>query len=304
MTGPICILGGSGFVGTWLTTELATRGYKILVPTRGISPRHKLTSIQGVGIIRADIHDPKALSKLLKGCSAVINLVGILNEQGSDGKGFHHAHVELARKVIHAMQEAGVKRLLHMSALNADMTRGPSYYLRTKGRAEDSVMDVQQNGLEATAFRPSVIFGRGDSFFNRFATLLRFSPVFPLACPNTNFAPVWAGDVVSSFITALEDDRTIGQRYNLCGPGIYTLRELVEYTAEVCEMKRVIIGLPDVLSQLQARLLGFIPGKPMSYDNYLSLTQDSFCEKRDPTLIKNPRSIREEVPGYLCTKNR
>ena len=154
---------------------------------------------------------------IYSGNDAVIHLVGILNEKGRDGRGFRAVHVELPRKVVQACRETGVRRILHMSALHA--AQGPSHYLRTKGEGEDLVHAAAAEGLRVTSFRPSVIFGPRDSFINRFAGLLRFAPFFfPLACPDARFAPVYVGDVARAFALTLEDPRSFGRRYDLCGP--------------------------------------------------------------------------------------
>lgn len=296
----ICILGGRGFVGQSLCRLLAGNNWLVRVPSRqSISTYEPLRILPGVETIQCDIHDPSTLETLFTGCDAVINLVGILNEKGSDGSGFRHVHVELTHKVIHACQNLGVSRLLHMSALHADAERGPSHYLRSKGEAEQLVIEADQQGLHATRFCPSIIFGPGDSFFNRFAALLRFAPIFPLACPGARFAPVYVEDVARAFMLSLVDDSTIGQAYNLCGPTIYTLKELVSYTSHCCGYRRLIIGLNDSASALQARMLGLLPGKPMSYDNYLSLSVDSVCEEGFPSRFGTPVPVEEVVPEYL-----
>lgn len=296
----ICILGGHGFVGQSLCRLLAGNDWLIRVPTRQpVGNDDPLRLLAGVEIVQCDIHDSSKLESLFTGCDAVINLVGILNEKGSDGRGFHHAHVELTSKVISACQNTGLARLLHMSALHADAVRGPSHYLRSKGEAEKLVLEAEQHGLHATRFCPSVIFGPGDSFFNRFAALLRFAPIFPLACPDARFAPVYVEDVARAFMLSLNNENTFGKAYNLCGPNTYTLKELVSYTARCCGYHRWVIGLSDGLSVLQARMLGLLPGKPMSYDNYLSLTVDSICEKSFPDLFGTSTAVEEVVPEYL-----
>ena len=296
----VCVLGGRGFVGQSLCRLLAGNDWLVRVPSRRLAGTYDpLRILAGVETVQCDIHDLSRLETLFTNCDAVINLVGILNEKGSDGSGFHHAHVELTHKVIHACQNQGISRLLHMSALHADAEHGPSHYLRSKGEAEQLVIEAEQHGLQATRFRPSIIFGPGDSFFNRFASLLQFAPVFPLACPGTRFAPIYVEDVARAFMLSLTDDKTIGQAYNLCGPNIYTLKELVNYTALCCGYRRMIIGLNDSASALQARMLGLLPGKPMSYDNYLSLTVDSICEEAFPARFGTPTSIEEVVPEYL-----
>lgn len=298
----ICVVGGSGFVGTLLARKLAEQGYIVCVPTRRRALAHPLISVDGVELCETDIFDTASLHRLFTGSTAVVNLVGILNETGDNNNRFHTAHVDLTGKIIRACEDTGVQRLLHMSALHADARHGPSQYLYTKGQAQDLVEQANRHGLATTWFCPSVIFGPGDSFFNRFASLLKLAPVFPLACPDSRFAPVYVGDVVNAFITALHNDDCIGQGYPLCGPDILTLMELVEYTAKTCGLKRKIIGLGPRLSALQARALGLLPGKPMSYDNYLSLTVDSTCDGEFPALFGVPAHIEEIVPHYLASK--
>lgn len=297
----ICVLGGTGFVGRHLVARLADEGYSVRVPTRRRERHRGLLVLPTVELVQANIHDEQVLREQLADCDAVINLVGILNEKGRDGSGFRFAHVELARKTLDACHELGIERLLHMSAVPADAKLGPSHYLYTKGEAEDLVHDHSGPDLHVTSFRPSVIFGPDDSFFNRFATLLKLSPLmFPLACPNARFAPVYVGDVVRAYYRSLTDKNTYGQRYDLCGPDTYTLRELVEYTAQCLGIKRAVVGLGDGLSRLQARVLEKVPGKPFSYDNYLSMQRPAVCEHNDlGKLDITPTGIEAVVPTYL-----
>ncbi|EHQ51458.1 MULTISPECIES: complex I NDUFA9 subunit family protein [Ectothiorhodospira] len=295
----ICVLGGTGFVGTHVVARLAGGGRQVKVITRHVSRHRHLLVVPGVRLVEADCHDPRVLRQHFSDCDGVINLVGILNERGRDGSGFRHAHVDLARKVIECAREAGVKRLLHMSALNADAASGPSHYLRTKGEAENIVHTMAGN-VRVTSFRPSVIFGPTDSFFNRFAGLLRLSPVLPLACPDARFAPVYVGDVAQHFVDALEDRGTWGQRIELCGPSVYTLKELVSYTAQVMARRRLILGLSEGLSLWQARIMEYVPGKPFSLDNYHSMSRDSVCRGGGGC----PTAIEAIVPGYLGDRER
>lgn len=299
MTDRICITGGSGFVGSALAKELAGRGYAVRVPTHKLNSSHPLNAIDAVELCEADVHNSDSLHTLFKDCDAVINLVGILNESGRAGHNFFDAHVALTKKIIRACEDNNIGRLLHMSALHANADHGPSDYLRTKGIAQNMVAAANRDGLATSWFCPSVIFGPGDSFFNRFAALLKIAPVFPLACPDSRFAPVYVGDVVNAFVYALQHDECIGEGYPLCGPDVYTLKELVEYTATTCGLKRYILGLNQPLSALQARLLGLLPGKPMSYDNYLSLTVDSICEQPFPEIFGKATAIDDIVPQYL-----
>lgn len=299
----LCILGGTGFVGHRLLNLLAAEGRQVKVLTRRRERHRDLWVLPTVDLVEADIHDPAALREAFRGCDAVVNLVGILNEKGRDGRGFRRAHVELPRKIVQACRETGVRRLLHMSALHADAARGPSHYLRTKGEGEDLVHAAAADGLQVTSFRPSVIFGPRDSFINRFAKLLRLAPYFfPLACPEAKFAPVYVGDVAQAFVNSLDHPASFGQRYDLCGPRVYTLREIVELTARYHGLRRKVIGLNDTLSRWQARLLEHLPGKPFSLDNYLSLQVDSVCRDHNalPQLGITPTSLEAVVPGYIA----
>jgi len=300
----ICILGGSGFVGSHLAHRLTRDGYRVRILTRRPQWHRALAVNPNITLAGADVHDSAVLRRQFAGCTAVINLVGILNETGKREAGFRLVHVELPQRVADAAVASGVGRLLHMSALNADALERDSLYLKTKGEGEDRAHAAAGQGLVVTSFRPSVIFGPGDSFFNRFASLLRIAgPVFPLACPNSRFAPVCVTDVAEAMCRAL-DNATGGERLELCGPGVYTLRELVEYTRDQLELRCLIVGLGDTLSRLQARALGLLPGKPFSMDNYYSLQKDSICSRNAlPTLGINPAPITAVVPGYLAGRN-
>ncbi len=293
----LCVLGGTGFVGKHLVHRLVSLGHSPTVLTRHPERHREFRIGSGVRLLKTNPYDSDSLRTVLADVDGVINLVGILNEEGKSQ--FQGAHVELPRSIVKAMREAGVSRLLHMSALNANVNESRSRYLKTKGEGEDLVHNAP--GLEVTSFCPSVVFGPGDSFFNRFAKLLKISrPVFPLACAQARFAPVYIGDVVDAFVKALEDKTTIGQRLELCGPRAYSLQELVQFTAEQIGCRTIIAELPDFAARLQAYALGLVPGKPFTIDNYYSMQKDSVCSKS--ALIGlgiTPRSIEAVVPTYL-----
>ncbi len=297
----VCILGGSGFVGRHLANRLHRDGIHTRIPTRRRERARHLLVIPGVELVEVDVHDPSGLKDLFRGMDAVINLVGILNERGKDGSGFRHAHVELTEKILAACRETGVKHYLHMSALGADAERGPSFYQKTKGEAEGLVRAAHGDALAVTIFRPSVIFGHGDSFFNRFAGLLRTAPgVFPLPTPNARFAPVYVGDVCEAFARSLGNRDTWGETYDLCGPREYTLKELVDYTAQLAGLRRIVWPAPDWLSRLQASLLQLWPTKPYSRDNYLSATVDNTSTDNGlPKLGIHPTAVEAVVPAYI-----
>ena len=292
----IVLLGATGFVGHHLLPKLSASGHHCLVLSRYPMGCRELSTIPGVELRQTDAFDADRLAAQFEGADAAVNMVGILNESGRSGQGFHKAHVELTERVIEACRAAGVGRLVQVSALNAG--KGKSHYLISKGEAEQRIRAATD--IDSTILQPSVIFGEGDSFFNRFASLLKVAPVMPLACPEARMQPVWVGDVVAAIAIALQDQRTIGETLPLVGPRDYSLRELVEFTARTAGLKRRIIDLPDGLARLQARLMDFVPGKPFSTDNYLSLqTENTSPENGLLTLGIKPRSIQSVVPGYL-----
>lgn len=297
----IVLLGATGFVGHHLLPRLSAAGHDCLALTRHRMSCRDLSVIPRVEIRETDVYDPARLAACFDGADAVVNMVGILNEPGRRGRGFQKAHDGLVERVVEACRSAGVGRLVYLSALNAG--RGRSHYLASKGRAEERIRAASD--IAGTILQPSVIFGQGDSFFLRFAALLKSAPVLPLACPNARLQPVWVGDVAAVTVAVLEDASTAGETLVLVGPRDYSLRELVEYTARVSGRNCRIIGLPDALSRLQGRLMDFVPGKPFSSDNYLSLLTDNTSEENClPRFGIRPRSIEAVVPDYLGTSPR
>ncbi|MBT8126897.1 MAG: complex I NDUFA9 subunit family protein [Gammaproteobacteria bacterium] len=297
----ICILGGSGFVGKQIANRLVSRNRRVRILTRNRNNHRDLLVLPNIELIEADVFDNLQLKKYLNGVDAVINLVGILNEKQHNGDGFRKVHVELPKNLLGICLDLNIRRILHMSALNADANLGTSFYLRTKGEGENTLHTYSTDRLAVTSFRPSVIFGPGDSFLNRFADLLKVMPYFfPLACATARFAPVYVGDVADRFVQALDDKSTYGQRYNVCGPEEYSLKQLVEYTAKTLDLNRRVISLPDFISQLQANVLEWFPGKPFSVDNYNSLKLDSVCQHGE----HEATSLAMVVPSYLGDDNR
>jgi NADH dehydrogenase len=297
----VCLLGGTGFVGKHLANRLLELGWQVRILTRRREQHRDLLVLPKLELVAANIYDQPQLNAQLAQCEVVINLIGILNEIGNDGAGFRRTHVELTQKIITACQTNQIQRLLHMSSLNADAKQGTSHYLRTKGEAEDLVHTVPN--LFVTSFRPSVIFGEDDSFFNRLARLLRLpSPIFLLPAGQTRFAPIWVNDVIDAMILTIDDAQHYGQRYNLCGPNVYTLQELVAYTAKLIGAKRKkIISLNERKSYNIARIMEFIPGKPYSIDNYHSGRVDSICGENNHLLQLGitPHTLEAIMPQYF-----
>ena len=300
----VCVLGGSGFVGHHLVALLAKRGYRVIVPARRRDPIKDLAVLPGVEVIQANVHDLNVLKEILRGVDAVVNLVGLLHETAAGQMetehvqrgSFHYAHVELPSRTVQACFVADVPRLIHMSALGADPV-SRSAYQRSKAAGEEVVREAKK--LQTTIFRPSVIFGPGDSFLSLFAGLLKIAPVVPLAGGHARFQPVYVGDVARAMADALEDSATIGNTYNLCGPQIYTLAELLRLTAKELGLKRWIIPLGEGISYWFARLMELKPGrKIMTRDNHYAMLTDNVCPKEYRPFCACPTRL-ETVIGYL-----
>ncbi|HEV2007403.1 MAG TPA: complex I NDUFA9 subunit family protein [Burkholderiales bacterium] len=289
----VCVIGGSGFVGSHVVQLLSAQRYLARVPTRQRERAKHLILLPTVDVLEANVHDATELAGLVHGVDAVINMVGVLHD-GRGERGFEQAHVALTRKVIAACETQGVRRLVHMSALGADVD-GPSKYQRTKGAAEALVRAAR---LDWTIFRPSVVFGRGDRFLNLFATLQRLLPVIFLGSPNARFQPVYVEDVAAAFVRCLGERSSYGKAYNLCGPGVYTLRELVALVGAITGHPRRIVGLNDTLSYLQALAMESLPVKLLTRDNYYSMKVDNISGESFPFGIV-PKAIEAVVPAYL-----
>ena len=296
----VLLIGGSGFLGGWVANRLSERGIRVIIPTRHRDHSKQVILLPTVYTVEADVHDPQQLAELMTCVDAVINLVGILHDGDSTqpyGKRFAAAHVELPKKIIAAMKQCGVRRLVHVSALKA-ASDAPSAYLRSKAAGE-ALLRAASGELDITVLRPSVIFGPGDSFLNTFATLLKLFPVLPLACGGARFQPVYVGDVADALVASLTAGETFGQTYELAGPTVYTLRQLVDYTAKLVGEKRLIIDLPDGLAKLQASVLGLLPKPPISPDNLRSMQVDNITDGALDYPGWNPQRLEAVAPAYL-----
>ena len=301
----VLVVGGAGFVGGHLVAALAARGCQVIVPARRRERAKHLLPLPTVEVVEADVNRPGVLARLTAGRDTVINLAGVLHsrrgrrdERGPNdyGPDFAQVHVELAQAVVRACRAAGVKRLLHMSALGAD-PQAPSEYLRSKGIGERAALAAED--LAVTVFRPSVIFGPEDSFLNLFAMLAKFLPVIVLASPQARFQPVYVGDVVRAFLAALDEHGSQGKRYELCGPKQYTLRELVQVVCAITGRSRLIVGLGERLSLWQARMMELLPVKLMTRDNIRSMQVPCVCSTPFPFGFE-PAALEALAPAWLA----
>jgi uncharacterized protein YbjT (DUF2867 family) len=295
MTERVLVAGGTGFVGSHVLAKLSAAGHDVIVLTRHRERARDLLLLPTVRVIEADPYAPATLGRYMHHVTAVINLVGMLHEHGRDT--FERAHVEYARLLVTACRNAGVARILHVSALAASPDAA-SAYLRSKAAGEAV---IAESGIAWTIFRPSVIFGRGDTFLNLFARLAAVFPVIPLAAAGARFQPVFVGDVAACLARALVDDQTIGHRYALCGPKAYTLAELVRYVAETSGHPRPVVPLGPAMSNLQARVMEWLPGPLLTRDNLASMQHDSVCEGPFPPEFGiTPAALEAIAPEYLA----
>ena len=296
----VVIIGGSGFIGSAVANRLCEAGVKVVIPTRRRSRAAHVLLLPNAEVVEADVHDPATLASLIAGADAVVNTVGVLHSRPGTpfGPDFARAHVELPQKIVLACRQARVPRLEHISALGADAS-GPSEYQRSKAAGETAVRAVSPE-TDWTILRPSVVFGRGDSFLNLFAGLVRVFPVIPLAGADVRFQPVYVEDVAEAVWQSLIRPDAARQTFDLAGPTVYTLRQLVEYVSELAVGKRrKVIGLPENLAMMQARLMEFAPQPLMSRDNVRSMRVDNVTHGSPLPYALTPTALESVAPAWL-----
>ena len=300
----VLVIGGAGFLGRQIVGRLVAQGHVVHVPTRQYQHGRALLVHPTVTVMQADIHDDATMNRLVSGCDVVINLVGILHSRSGQpyGPDFDRAHVQLPKRIAHACLAHGTKRFIHVSALGAD-AQGPSGYLRSKAAGERAIHEAyaahNQNGF--TIFRPSVVFGPEDQFMNMFARLARFFPVLPIAGAQAKMQPVFVADVAEAILNAMLQPWACGQTFDLAGPRVYSLGELVELASQWSGHPRTVIALPMSIGRLQAFFFECLPGEPlMSRDNLASLTVDNTSGiPINPLLGIVPTALESIAPVYL-----
>jgi uncharacterized protein YbjT (DUF2867 family) len=296
----ILLLGGTGFVGRHVCEKLARLQCRVTVVTRRRDKARHLQMLPLLDVIEADVHDSAALAPLLADHDAVVNLVAIL--QGNEAA-FEKAHVQLPLALARACEASGLRRIVHISALGAS-PGSASMYQRSKARGEAVLLST---GLDVTVLRPSVIFGAEDKFLNTFAGLQQVFPVVPLAAADARFQPVWVEDVADAVVHCLQEPDTVGQIYEVCGPDVFTLRQLVtlagRYTGVNGGKGRPVVALPAALGRLQAALMELAPGEPLlSRDNLDAMATDNIASGKLPGLQAlgiQPAALDAIAPSYL-----
>jgi uncharacterized protein YbjT (DUF2867 family) len=292
----VLVLGGSGFIGRHVCEKLAAAGHSITVPTRRLAASKHLLPLPRLTLAQADVHDEKSLAALVSKHNAVINLVAILH---GDEARFERTHVALPQKIATACKTAGVRRLVHISALGA-APDAPSMYQRSKARGEAVLAEA---GLDVTLLRPSVVFGAEDKFLNMFASLQGIAPFMPLAGGSTRFAPVWVEDVAQAVVNSLTCSDTVGKVYEACGPDVLSLRQIVQLAGKLAGCQRPVIDLPLWLGRAQGAVMEWLPGEPlMSRDNVDSLKADNVSDGKTQGLAVlgiTPASVYAIAPTYI-----
>ena len=294
------IFGGSGFIGRYIVERLAQKGWIMRIAVRRpdealfLKPLGDIAQIVPIG---ANIRHERSVANAVQGVDTIINLVGILYQGGRQR--FDAVHVEGVRRLARAATGAGVRRFLHISALGAD-ANSPSAYARSKAAGEAT---LREHFPAATILRPSVVFGPEDDFFNRFATMARYSPVLPLiGGGKTRFQPIYVGDVADAAAAALVDPAKAGQLFEIAGPRAYSFRELMELMLAVTGQRRLLMPLPFGIAQIQAAFLGLLPKPPLTLDQLRLLKIDNVLSGKLPGLeafgIK-PTGLEAILPAYL-----
>jgi NADH dehydrogenase len=300
MKGQIAVLGGTGFVGHAVCEQLVARsggaGGRIVVPTRRLRHGLAIQSLPTVQLVQANVHDDRDLARVLAGCDAVVHLVAILHGSAAE---FEHVHVQLPRRVAAACRAAGIRRVIHVSALGV-APDAPSNYLRSKAAGEQV---WRESGLDVTVLRPSVIFGARDRFLNLFAQLQSVAPFIPLGGAHARFQPVWVEDVAQAVVRCLDRPATIGQVFECAGPQQFTLADLVRLAGRLSGHPRPILPLPGGMARLQALAMEWLPGEPlMSRDNVDSMKVPNVATAGHPGLASldiEASAVEGVAAGYL-----
>ncbi|MEZ5711740.1 MAG: complex I NDUFA9 subunit family protein [Sphingobium sp.] len=265
----VTIFGGGGFLGRYVAQELLSRGMRVRVAERNPADAVRVKPLGGLGqtqLTYADIRKPETVAHAVAGADAVVNLVGILSGD------FDDFHRQGAANVAQAAATAGVKTLVHISAIGADVDSA-SAYGRSKGEGEEAVRKAFPG---ATIIRPSIVFGREDQFTNRFANMIRMTPVLPVISGKTKFQPVYVVDVARAIAVAVADPAAHAKKtYELGGPQVLSMAEINQWLAQAIGHDPAVVPVPDLVSEWMARLAGWLPGAPITLDQWKMLQKDN-----------------------------
>ncbi|MDQ6982139.1 MAG: complex I NDUFA9 subunit family protein [Mariprofundus sp.] len=290
----VCIIGGSGFVGRAIVDQAIGAGYQVTVACRHPERARDLL-VKGAELSRVDVAEGRGIDAAVEGHDLVIYLVGLLFEKGRQN--FTAAHVDGVARVLESCKRAGVKQYLHMSALGAGKVAG-SVYAETKAAAEAL---VQTSGLNWTIFRPSIIYGAGDNFFNQFKAMSAMLPVMPVISGATRFQPVWVEDVAGAFVQSIDNHHVTGQIYELGGPNTYSFQSLLELLMNALGRKRIFISVPGFAAKLMAIFTSVLPTPPITLDQLKLLGHDNVVNgDAFPAEFGEAAALERVLPTYIC----
>ncbi len=290
----VCIIGGSGFVGRAIVDQAIGAGHRVTVACRH-PERSRDLMVKGAALTRVDVVDGAGIDAAVAGHDVVIYLVGLLFEKGRQN--FAAAHVDGVARVLEACQRAGVQQYLHMSALGAGKV-SESAYARTKAAAEQL---VAASGLNWTIFRPSIIYGAGDNFFNQFKAMSDKLPVMPVISGTTRFQPIWVEDVARAFVRSIDNHHVRAQTYELGGPGIFTFQAMLELLMQVLKRQRTFIPVPPLAAKVMAVFTSVLPTPPITPDQLKLLGHDNIVEgDAYPAMFGKAAALEQVLPSYIC----
>ncbi len=293
------VFGGSGFIGRYVVKRLAAQGHIVRIAGRDTEGARQSMVTGRVGQVvplYVSLTNPASVARAVEGADLVVNLVGILTERRPGD--FMRIQGDGAGHVARAAAAAGVRRLVHVSAIGAD-SASPSQYAQAKAAGEAQVGAAMPS---ATILRPSLVFGAEDQFFNRFGAMAMTLPVMPVICGNTRFQPVYVGDVADAVLAGLQREDTPGRIYELGGPRVWTFREILSWILQETRRRRPLLEIPDGLARLQARIGELVPGKPFTRDQLLLLQRDNVVASDMAGLLDlgiTPTPVELVVPAYL-----
>ena len=297
----VCIIGGSGFIGRALVEKLSRAGARITVLTRNVVRSKNLKPLGDVGqisVMAGDALLDHDLERAIQTADYIVNLVGIFHPSGKQN--FDNIQAELPRRIAQLAQQAKVIKIVQLSAIGADLNAASTYF-RTKAEGERSLLRLAPN---STILRPSIVFGPGDGFFDRFARMAMIAPALPLiAGGHTKFQPIFVGDVADSIMYCLSDSQTDGQIYELGGPSIYTFKELLVYILSVIGKKRALIPVPIFAMHVPAAIASILKDPPITRDQLRMLDTDNIVNKNMLDISSfgiTPQPIEVHVPNYLA----
>ena len=282
----VCLIGGTGFIGGYLTKALAELGFSVRIPTRKREKvKHDLIVLPTVEVVETDVTRPDLLLRVVDGADIVINLVGILHESSSNK--FRKIHIDLPRALVDSCRKVNVSKIIHLSALGVS-EKAKSAYLKSKWAGEEEIQLANESGLTTTIIRPSVVFGEGDSFVTLLTRLISITPVVAVIKPHAKFQPIFVEDLVQAIVKLIPSTSTLPSTLEFGGPETLTFKDITKIICEKNRKRRIIVPLTSGMSYLLAGMMEFLPIKILTRDNLLSLESPNTTTQRNLESLEIP----------------